>query len=102
MTRIWTWCHINFHCLQPAPLTPSSAPRPVATVFGSIAQYPDNKEAEIREQGWSKLYDMLFTKPALMESIGHSPATGASPHIPARVVGVLKADSAFTLVCANL
>ena len=55
MTRIWTWYHINFHCLQPAPLTPSSAPRPVATVFGSIAQYPD-KEAEIREQRWSKLY----------------------------------------------
>ena len=37
-----------------------------------------------------------------MESIGHSPATDATPHIPARVVGVLPADSAFTLVCANL
>ena len=56
MPRIWTWHHIDFHCLQPAPLTPTSAPRPVATVFGSIAQDPDNKEAEIREQRWSKLY----------------------------------------------
>ena len=56
MPRIWTWYHIDFHCLQPAPLTPTSAPRPVATVFGSIAQDPDNKEAEIKEQRWSKLY----------------------------------------------
>ena len=45
---------------------------------------------------------MLFTKPALMESIGYSPAADATPHIPARVVGVLPADSGFTLVCANL